>query len=116
MKLTKEQEAKLIQMAFDEKSNKEIAKELDIELNDVHAARSRLGITIPKVKALKKNGAKPYSGRTEKEINEEINKVQKARTEAFNKVKRCTDRLDELYKELEGCNKVLKYASAFKQN
>ena len=51
MKLTKDQETKLTELCFAEVSNKEIAQELGIELKDVHAARSRLGITIPKSKS-----------------------------------------------------------------
>lgn len=102
MKLTKEQETKLTQMAFAKKSNKEIAKELGIPLTDVHAARSRLGITIPKVEeALAKGNKKPTASRTKTEIEQEIKKVQKARTEAFRKVERCNDRIDQLYIELQ---------------
>jgi pyruvate/2-oxoglutarate dehydrogenase complex dihydrolipoamide acyltransferase (E2) component len=127
MKLTKNQETKLTEMAFAEKSNKEIAQELGIELKDVHAARSRLGITIPKVKAAKEKGVQPVSrskeaiefeifkvqkaakekgvqpvSRSKEAIEFEIFKVQKARTEAFKKVERCNERIDQLIKELEG--------------
>lgn len=101
MKLTKDQETKLTALAFAEKSNKEIAEALGIELKDVHAARSRLGITIPKVLASKEKGVQPASKRTKSEIQAEIDKVQKARTEAFKKVERCNERIDQLYKELE---------------
>ena len=66
MKLTTDQENKLTEMCFAEVSNKEIAKELGIELKDVHAARSRLGITIPKVKALKEKNVQATSKRNEK--------------------------------------------------
>ena len=97
MKLTKDQETKLTEMAFAEKSNKEIAQELGIELKDVHAARSRLGITIPKVKAQK--GVQP-AGRTAKEITAEIAKVEKAKDAAENKIDRCMERLEVLYSEL----------------
>lgn len=100
MKLTKEQETKLTEMAFAKKSNKEIAEELEIELTDVHAARSRLGITIPKIDEILSKGSKPGI-RTKAEVQAEITKVQKARTEAFKKIERCNDRIDELYKELE---------------
>lgn len=100
MKLTKEQETKLTELAFAEKSNKEIAEALGIELKDVHAARSRLGVTIPKVKEMKGRGVQP-SGRTKEEIQQEIDKVQKARAEAFKKVERCNERIDQLYKELK---------------
>ena len=100
MKLTKEQETKLTEMAFAEKSNKEIATELGIELKDVHAARSRLGITIPKVKEMKIAGI-TSNAKTKEEIRAEIKAVQKARTEVFRKVERCNERIDWLMKELE---------------
>lgn len=101
MKLTKDQETKLTELAFAEKSDKEIAEELQIDLKDVHAARSRLGITIPKVKEMKSRGV-IFSGRSKEAIEFEIFKVQKARTEAFRKVERCNERIDQLNKELEG--------------
>lgn len=102
MKLTKKQETKLTEMAFAEKSNKEIAEELEIELTEVHAARSRLGITIPKIKALKAKNVQASAAvvRSKEDIQAEIDRVQKARTEAFRKVERCNDRIDQLYKEL----------------
>lgn len=53
MKWTKTQEDKLRKLCFEEKTNAEIAKALGIDVKEVHAARSRLGITIPKVKAAK---------------------------------------------------------------
>lgn len=100
MKLTKEQESKLKGMAFAEKSNKEIAQELDIELKDVHAARSRLGITIPKVKEALARGLNP-GVRAVEEIKAEIAKVAKAQKQASKKSARCLDRLAELEKELK---------------
>jgi len=103
MKLTKGQKTKLTEMAFEKKSNKEIAEVLGIKLTDVHAARSRLGITIPKVEeALSKGAKQPVASRTKAEIEQEIEKVQKARTDAFRKVERCNDRIDHLYIELQG--------------
>lgn len=81
-------------------SNKEIAEELGIDLMDVHAARSRLGITIPKIKEMKSRAVKA-SARTKEKIKAEILKVQKARTEAFKKIERCNERIDQLNKELE---------------
>ena len=63
-------------------------------------ARSRLGITIPKVKAAKEKGVQPAS-RSKEAIEFELFKVQKARTEAFKKIERCNERIDQLYKELE---------------
>ena len=96
MKLTKDQETKLTEMAFAEKSNKEIAQELGIALKDVHAARSRLGITVPKVKALMTKA----SARTAEEITAEISKVEKAKDAAEKKIDRCMERLEVLYTEL----------------
>lgn len=102
MKLTKDQETKLTSLAFAEKSNKEIAEALGIELKEVHAARSRLGITIPKIKAAK--CVQPVSDqkvkRAEKEVREEILKVERAHQQAVKKTERCEVRLGELYKEL----------------
>lgn len=100
MKLTKEQETKLTELAFAEKSNKEIAEAMSMELADVHAARSRLGVTIPKVKEAKAKGVQ-VSCRSKDEIKTEIEKVQKARTEAFRKIERCNKRIDQLCEELE---------------
>lgn len=100
MKLTKEQEKKLTEMAFAEKSNREIADELDIDLSDVHAARSRLGITIPKVKQSLERGLNP-GVRAVEEIKAEIAKVAKAQKQASKKSARCLDRLSELEKELK---------------
>lgn len=103
MKLTKEQETRLTELAYAEKSNKEIAQELGIGLTDVHAARSRLGITIPKVKAALEDGAKPSvaKSRSKEEIQQEYQKVQKARLQAYKKIERCNDRLNQLFNELE---------------
>lgn len=97
MKLTKDQETKLTELAFAEKSNKEIAEKLQIELKDVHAARSRLGITVPKVKAAKTEKA---TVRTKEEVVAEIEKVEKAKDAAEKKIDRCMERLEVLYGEL----------------
>lgn len=53
MKWTKEQEEKLCRLCFKEKTNAELAKIFNCDIKDIHAARSRLGVTIPKVKAAK---------------------------------------------------------------
>lgn len=53
MKWTKEQERELNRLCFEEKSNVEIANHFDRALKDIYAARSRLGLTIDKVKAAK---------------------------------------------------------------
>lgn len=96
MKLTKDQETKLTELAFAGVSNKEIAQELEVKLTDVHAARSRLGITIPKVKAMMTKA----SARTAEEITAEISKVEKAKDAAEKKIDRCMERLEVLYTEL----------------
>ncbi len=107
MKLSNEQELRLREMCFERKSNKEIATELGIELTDVHAARSRLGLTVPKVEAMLAKGVdEPIdyqlaTARTETEIQREIEKVLKAKNKAYRKVKRCDERIDELLLELE---------------
>lgn len=106
MKLSNEQELRLREMCFERKSNKEIATELGIELTDVHAARSRLGKTIPKVETILAKGVDEPIGyqlatrRTEAEIQKEIEKVLRAKSEANKKVKRCDERIAELLIEL----------------
>lgn len=101
MKLTKDQEQMLTKMAFANKSNKDIVEELGIELKDVHAARSRLGITIDKVRVAKiaVENAQPAK-RTAEEITKEISKVEKAKDAAEKKIDRCMERLEVLYSEL----------------
>jgi hypothetical protein len=106
MKLSNEQELRLREMCFERKSNKEIATELGIELTDVFAARSRLGITIPKVEAILAQGEdEPIDYQvktkiTEEEIQREIEKVLKAKVDACKKVNRCDERIAELLIEL----------------
>lgn len=103
MKLNKEQEARLVELAFAEKSNKEISQELGIALTDVHAARSRLGITIPKVREAKERESKQLGSpisRPSDAIRQEIAKVEKAKNEAVKKLERCVRRLVQLESEL----------------
>lgn len=97
MKWTDGLKEQLKELAFAEKSNKEIAEIMDIPLKDVHAGRSRFGITIAKVKALKEK--KPAS-RTKEYIKNEIKKVREAREAAYKKIRRCNDRIEELYDEI----------------
>lgn len=97
MKWTKELEIQLRILAFEEKSNKEISEIMNIPLEDVYAGRSRFGITIAKVNAAKENGP---AKRTTEVIEDEIKKVQKARSEAYKKIKRCDERLAVLEAEL----------------
>lgn len=96
MKWTEGLKKQLKELAFAEKSNKEIAEIMDIPLTDVHAGRSRFGITIAKVKKMKEE--KP-AARTKEDIKAEIKKVERAKKDAQKKIKRCENRLDELKEE-----------------
>jgi hypothetical protein len=53
MKWSEEKVKQLSELAFAGKSNKDIARQLGVGINDVYAKRSQLGITIPKVAAAK---------------------------------------------------------------
>jgi len=53
MKWTDAQIAQLKSLCFDEVSNSEIAEYFGVPATEIHAKRSQLGITIPKVKAAK---------------------------------------------------------------
>jgi hypothetical protein len=53
MKWTDAQTAELRQMCMDGASNAAIAEHFGLPVTDIHAKRSALGITIPKVKAMK---------------------------------------------------------------
>lgn len=96
MKWTSELKDQLKTLAFEEKSNKEISEIMNISVNGVHVGRSRFGITVAKVKAQKEN---IKTVRTKEMIEDEIKKVQKARTEAYKKIKRCDERLAVLAEE-----------------
>jgi len=50
MKWNDENTAKLKELVYAGKSNKEIAHTMQININDVYSKRSQLGITIEKVK------------------------------------------------------------------
>lgn len=106
MKWTEGLKKQLKELAFAEKSNKEIAEIMDIPLREVHAGRSRFGWTIAKVKALKESGPRV---RTTEDIKAEIKKVNRAKRDAQNKIRRCEDRLKELNRELFG-EKLVKIA------
>lgn len=101
MNWTDKKVTELRELCKNEVSNKEIAKKLKCNLADVHAKRSSLGITIPKVKA----GALRVGCRTKEDIEAEIKLVEKAKTAAIQKGARAVNRLVELRKELEGCVK-----------
>jgi len=106
MKWNKEQEQQLKTLCFEEKSNKEIAQTMNIDLVDVHNGRSRFGVTIDKVKVAKTAAenvqlvAEQKVKRFKEDIVAEIVKVEKALEEAGKKTNRCRDRLEVLYKEL----------------
>jgi len=106
MKWNKEQQDQLTKLAFESKSNKEIAVIMGIELSDVHNGRSRFGVTIDKVKVAKTaaENVQPVTNQKVKRFKEdivaEIVKVEKALYEAGKKTNRCRDRLEVLYKEL----------------
>lgn len=57
MKWPEEKIEQLKKLCFEERPNVEIARILGFDIKDIHAARSRLGITIPKVKAAKESAA-----------------------------------------------------------
>jgi len=106
MKWNKEQEQQLKTLCFEEKSNKEIAQTMNIDLVDVHNGRSRFGVTIDKVNVAKTaaENVQPVTDQKVKRFKEdivaEIVKVEKALYEAGKKTNRCRDRLEVLYKEL----------------
>lgn len=53
MKWSEEKVQQLHDLAFAGKANKEIAQQLGVSIDEVYTKRSQLGITIPKVKAVK---------------------------------------------------------------
>ncbi len=59
MKWTPKMEDKLRKLCFEDKSNADLAVIFNCDVKDIHAARSRLGITIPKVKAAKATDKQP---------------------------------------------------------
>jgi len=102
MKWNKEQEQQLKALCFEEKSNKEIATIMGIDITDVHSGRSRFGVTVAKVSNLKNvQVVDPKVGRLIEDIVAEITKVEKAQVEATKKVWKCTERLEVLRKELD---------------
>jgi len=106
MKWNKEQEQQLRNLCFQEKSNKEIAEIMGIELSDVHNGRSRFGITVAKVAAAKVSVKELLATdqkvkRSKEDVSVEIAKVEKAQVEAVKKVWKCTQRLEVLREELK---------------
>lgn len=53
MKWTDNRVTELRQMCMDEKSNADMAKHFGVPVTEIHAKRSQLGITMPKVAAMK---------------------------------------------------------------
>lgn len=101
MKWTEDQIKGLKQLCMKGVSNKVLAAHFQVPITEIHAKRSALGITIPKVKAMQEG--KVGSGtRTNEEIKAEIVKVERAKDQAYKKLHRAQDRLVELYKELGG--------------
>lgn len=92
---------KLRELCMAGTSNKDIAIALGCKVEEVYARRSALGITIPKCKQVGQTSIRTDQ-RTSIEIENEIRKVEKARSAAILKTKRCDDRLAELQRELHG--------------
>jgi len=99
MKWTEDQIKGLKQLCMKGVSNKELAAHFQVPITEIHAKRSALGITIPKVKAMQ-GGKAPSGTRTPEAIKAEIVKVEKAKEQAYKKLQRAEDRLTELYREL----------------
>jgi len=101
MKWTDGLKEQLKELAFAEKSNKEIAEIMDIPLKEVHAGRSRFGLTIAKVKAMK--GNEPQV-RTKQDIKTEIKEVRETiketRKAAHEKIQECYESIKVLEEEL----------------
>jgi len=117
MKWNDESTARLKELVFADKSNKEIAQAMEIDINDVYNKRSQLGITKDKVKI---NSAatdevpavdQKVKDRSVDEIFEEIHKVEQARIAAYKKIDRCVKRLTELKFELIIADNKLKVSS-----
>ena len=101
MKWNEENTAKLKELVFAGKSNKEIAQTLKININDIYNKRSQLGITIDKVKNVALATDEESGTRSREEIHIEIDKVLIAKKTAEHKIVRCDKRLVELSEELQ---------------
>ena len=84
MKWTPKMEDKLRKLCFEDKSNADLAKIFSCDVKDIHAARSRLGITIPKVKAAKEADTKikPERITPKMTVTKAFNNLQDALEEA----------------------------------
>lgn len=70
MKWSDEEVSKLREFCLAEILNAEIAKTLNVDISDVYAKRSQLGITIPKIKAMKGKPAMTVNPEFEKAAQE----------------------------------------------
>lgn len=109
MKWNEENAAKLKELVYAGKSNKEIAQILEIKVNDVYNKRSQLGITMDKVNCVAPapTFAVATAIRSRDEVLNEIGKVLNSKKVAEKKIVRCDKRLVELSEELQlASNKV----------
>ena len=106
MKWNDEKIAKLKELVFAGKSNKEIALSLEMDINDIYNKRSQLGITINKVKSAVAAPDEEVAIRSRDEVLCEIDKVLNAKKAAEKKIIRCDKRLVELSEELQQVNKA----------
>lgn len=106
MKWNDEKIAKLKELAFAGKSNKEIALALEMNINDIYNKRSQLGITINKVRSSVAAPDEEVAIRSRDEVLSEMDKVLKAKKAAEKKIIRCDKRLVELSEELQQVNKA----------
>ena len=81
-------------------TNKELAEHFGVALTEIHAWRSRHGLTIDKCAAIRTGGIIDGK-RSAESIKVEILKVQKAKRDAEKKAKRAEDRLKVLLGELK---------------
>lgn len=106
MKWNDENTAKLKELVFAGKSNKEIAQIMEIKINDVYNKRSQLGITMDKIKDLAPAPMEKENLRTRDEVIDEIGKVINSKKAAEKKILRCDKRLGELSEELQLARKI----------
>lgn len=105
MKWNDEKIAKLKELVFAGKSNKEIALALEMDINDIYNKRSQLGITIDKVKNVVAAPDEEAAIRSRDEIECEMGKVLNAKKVAEKKILRCDKKLAELSEELQHVSK-----------
>jgi hypothetical protein len=104
MKWNDESTAKLKELVYAGKSNKEISQVMGININDVYSKRSQLGITMDKVKNMGLAASvadEELVVRFWDEVLCEMGKVLNAKKQAEKKIIRCDKRLIELSEELQ---------------